>query len=86
MAPLRQRWLTKRIFLQDVKIVAREKHKVVEMRLDDGPVDGGIEFWFRDKEATAELYAQVIATETQEHAKVFLDTITPYFVSSCPPV
>ncbi|SLN53869.1 EthD protein [Aquimixticola soesokkakensis] len=132
-------------FLQDVKIVACEKHKVVEMNLDDGPyikrmtllkrlpgisperfrqewlethanfvrrwpgvlgyhqnlvvsrycgsrteqashdevpVDGIVEFWFRDKEAAAELYAKDIVTETQEHAKVFLDTITPYFVDS----
>lgn len=46
------------------------------------PVDGIVEFWFRDTDAAAELYATDIVTETQEHAKVFLDTITPYFVET----
>lgn len=49
---------------------------------DEVPVDGIVEFWFRDKETAAVLYASDIVTETQEHAKVFLDTITPYFVET----
>ncbi|MCR8550621.1 EthD family reductase [Salipiger sp. P9] len=132
-------------FLEDVKLVACEKHKVVPMEFDNGPylkrmtllkrlpgvspeqfrkewlethadfvrrwpnvlgyhqnlvidryhgsrtesasydavpVDGIVEFWFRDKDTAAELYASDIVTETQEHAKVFLDTITPYFVET----
>ncbi|WP_108261957.1 EthD domain-containing protein [Mangrovicoccus ximenensis] len=46
------------------------------------PVDGIVEFWFRDTETAAKLYASDIVAETQEHAKVFLDTITPYFVET----
>ncbi|MBB3139874.1 EthD domain-containing protein [Halomonas organivorans] len=46
------------------------------------PVDGIVEFWFRSKEEAAELYASDIVARTQEHAKVFLDTITPYFVET----
>jgi uncharacterized protein (TIGR02118 family) len=49
---------------------------------DAVPVDGIVEFWFRDKDVAAELYASDIVAETQEHAKDFLDTITPYFVET----
>ena len=49
---------------------------------DAVPVDGIVEFWFRNKEEAAELYASDIVTWTQEHAKVFLDTITPFFVET----
>lgn len=46
------------------------------------PVDGIVKFWFRDKETAAELYASDIVNRTQEHAKAFLDTITPFFVET----
>lgn len=46
------------------------------------PVDGIVEFWFRDTETAADLYASEIVHRTQEHAKVFLDEITPFFVES----
>jgi uncharacterized protein (TIGR02118 family) len=46
------------------------------------PVDGIVEFWFRDKETAAQLYASEIVAKTQEHAKVFLSEITPFFVET----
>lgn len=49
---------------------------------DEVPVDGIVEFWFRDKETAAELYASDIVTRTQRHALDFLDEITPYFVET----
>lgn len=49
---------------------------------EDVPIDGIVEFWFRDKETAAELYASDIVTRTQLHALEFLDEITPYFVET----
>lgn len=46
------------------------------------PVDGIVEFWFRDKESAAELYASDIVARTQQHARDFLEEITPFFVES----
>ncbi|WP_226550620.1 EthD domain-containing protein [Celeribacter naphthalenivorans] len=46
------------------------------------PIDGIVEFWFRDTDTAAKLYASDIVTQTQEHAKVFLAEITPYFVQT----
>lgn len=49
---------------------------------DDVPIDGIVEFWFRNKEEAAELYASDIVTRTQQHALEFLDEITPFFVET----
>lgn len=49
---------------------------------DDVPVDGIVEFWFRDKETAAKLYASEIVARTQQHALEFLDEITPFFVET----
>lgn len=49
---------------------------------DEVPVDGIVEIWFHNKAEAAELYASDIVAKTQEHAKVFLDTITPYLVET----
>jgi uncharacterized protein (TIGR02118 family) len=46
------------------------------------PVDGIVEFWFRDKETAARLYASDIVTRTQRHALDFLAEITPFFVET----
>ena len=46
------------------------------------PVDGIVEFWFRDTETAAELYQSEIVARTQDHAKVFLAEITPFFVET----
>jgi len=48
----------------------------------DVPVDGIVEFWFRDTETAARLYASEIVARTQEHAKQFLAEITPFFVET----
>ena len=49
---------------------------------DAVPVDGIVEFWFRDTDTAARLYASDLVARTQEHAKVFLDQITPFFVET----
>jgi len=49
---------------------------------DAVPVDGIVEFWFRDRAAAAATYASDVVARTQEHATRFLDTITPYFVET----
>ena len=49
---------------------------------DAVPVDGIVEFWFRDTDIAARLYASDLVARTQEHAKVFLDQITPFFVET----
>jgi uncharacterized protein (TIGR02118 family) len=49
---------------------------------DEVPIDGIVEFWFRDKEVAAELYASDIVQTTQGHAKQFLSEITPFFVET----
>lgn len=49
---------------------------------DDVPFDGIVEFWFRNKEEAAKLYASDIVTRTQQHALEFLDEITPFFVET----
>lgn len=46
------------------------------------PVDGIVEFWFRDTETAARLYASEIVARTQAHAAVFLSEITPFFVET----
>ncbi|MCB1397691.1 MAG: EthD family reductase [Rhodobacter sp.] len=46
------------------------------------PVDGIVEFWFRDTETAARLYASDVVARTQQHARVFLDEITPFFVET----
>lgn len=49
---------------------------------EDVPIDGIVEFWFRDTETAAALYASDIVTQTQQHALEFLDEITPFFVET----
>lgn len=44
------------------------------------PVDGIVEFWFRDKDQAAEIYASDAVARTQRHADDFLAEITPFFV------
>lgn len=46
------------------------------------PVDGVVEFWFRDKDEAAALYASDIVAQTQAHAGEFLAEITPFFVET----
>ncbi|WP_238368783.1 EthD domain-containing protein [Mesobacterium pallidum] len=46
------------------------------------PVDGIVEFRFRDRETAAKLYASEIVARTQEHAAKFLAEITPFFVET----
>lgn len=49
---------------------------------DKVPVDGIVEFWFRNTQEAADVYASDIARETQVHAKSFLQEITPFFVET----
>lgn len=49
---------------------------------DAVPVDGIVEFWFRDKETAARIYTSEIVAQTQRHALEFLDEITPFFVET----
>jgi uncharacterized protein (TIGR02118 family) len=44
------------------------------------PVDGIVEFWFRDTGTAARTYASAAVARTQRHALDFLDEITPFFV------
>lgn len=46
------------------------------------PVDGIVEFWFRNEAAAARLYASDIVARTQAHARLFLQEITPFFVET----
>lgn len=46
------------------------------------PVDGIVEFRFRDKDEAAALYASEIVARTQAHAREFLAEITPFFVET----
>lgn len=49
---------------------------------DELPIDGIVEFWFRDTETAAKLYASEIVQQTQRHAEQFLAEITPFFVET----
>lgn len=49
---------------------------------EEVPIDGIVEFWFRNKEEAAALYASDVVKRTQEHATIFLDEITPFFVET----
>lgn len=47
---------------------------------DDVPVDGIVEFWFRNMEEIGATYETDIVRETQEHGGKFLASITPFFI------
>lgn len=46
------------------------------------PIDGIVEFWFRDTETAAATYTSEAVQRTQRHALEFLDEITPFFVET----
>lgn len=69
-------------YVQNIVVERYHGARTESARYDDVPVDGIVEFWFRDKEAAAQLYASEIVTRTQQHALEFLDEITPYFVET----
>lgn len=46
------------------------------------PVDGIVEFWFRDTGTAARTYESAAVQKTQAHALEFLDEITPFFVET----
>ncbi|MFV0383641.1 EthD family reductase [Paracoccus sp. (in: a-proteobacteria)] len=77
-----RRWPNVLGYNQNIVIDRYHGSRTESVPYEEVPVDGIVEFWFRDKETAAELYASDIVTETQEHAKFFLDTITPYFVET----
>ncbi|EHA17525.1 EthD family reductase [Halomonas sp. HAL1] len=69
-------------YRQNLVVDRHQGSRTENATYNEVPVDGIVEFWFRNKEEAAELYASDIVAKTQEHAKVFLDTITPYFVET----
>lgn len=69
-------------YVQNLVVDRYHGSRTTSAGYDEVPVDGIVEFWFRNREEAAELYASDIVTRTQEHAKVFLDTITPFFVET----
>lgn len=69
-------------YVQNLVIDRYHGSRTESASYNEVPVDGIVEFWFRNKQEAAELYASDIVAQTQEHAKVFLDTITPFFVET----
>ena len=69
-------------YVQNLVIDRYHNSRTESSTYDEVPVDGIVEFWFRNKEQAAELYASNIVTQTQKHARIFLDEITPFFVET----
>ncbi|GKY86583.1 EthD family reductase [Sinisalibacter aestuarii] len=51
-----------------------------EVDFDAVPIDGIVEFWYRDKDVAADVYASDIVAEAKVHGRTFLGEVTPYFV------
>ncbi|GKY86584.1 EthD domain-containing protein [Sinisalibacter aestuarii] len=47
---------------------------------DEVPVDGIVEFWFRNKEEASQTYASEACARTRDHGADFVEQITPFFV------
>ncbi len=69
-------------YVQNIVVDRYHGARTESAAFEDVPIDGIVEFWFRDKETAAGLYASEIVTRTQQHALEFLDEITPYFVET----
>ncbi|CDX35923.1 conserved hypothetical protein [Mesorhizobium sp. SOD10] len=69
-------------YVQNLVVDRYHGDRIESARYEAVPVDGIVEFWFRDKQRAAELYASDIVARTQEHALMFLDEITPFFVET----
>ena len=69
-------------YVQNIVVDRFHTGSNVSAPYEDVPVDGIVEFWFRDTETAARLYASEIVAHTQQHALEFLDEITPFFVET----
>ncbi|RJG46169.1 EthD domain-containing protein [Mesorhizobium sp. DCY119] len=69
-------------YVQNVVVDRYHGKRTISASYEEVPIDGIVEFWFRDKQEAAALYASDIVAQTQKHALVFLDEITPYFVET----
>lgn len=69
-------------YVQNLVIDRYHNSRTESSPYDEVPIDGIVEFWFRNKDAAAALYASDIVKRTQQHAQVFLDEITPFFVET----
>jgi hypothetical protein len=58
------------------------KSRTDSAEYDEVPVDGIVEFWFRNEAEAKDIYASDIVAKTQQHALIFLDEITPFFVKT----
>lgn len=81
-ADLVRQWPDVLGYTQNIVTNRWHRSRTEEVTQDALPVDGIVEFWFRDTETAARLYASDIVARTQEHAEVFLSEITPFFVQS----
>lgn len=81
-AELVRRWPDVLGYVQNIVVDRYHGARGANVAFDEVPVDGIVEFWFRDKETAAQLYASEIVAETQKHAAKFLAEITPYFVET----
>jgi uncharacterized protein (TIGR02118 family) len=77
-----RRWPNVLGYVQNLVVDRYHGSRTESATYDEVPVDGIVEFWFRNKDEAAELYATDVVAETQRHARVFLDEITPFFVET----
>jgi len=69
-------------YTQNLVIDRYAQSRTESAAYDEVPVDGIVEFWFRNEEEAAQIYQSDIVTQTQQHALDFLDEITPFFVTT----
>ena len=61
-------------------VVQRELHKGQPCSYEDLPIDGIVEFWFKDTDALQEAFDSEAGLKTMAHAKTFLAGITAFLV------
>jgi uncharacterized protein (TIGR02118 family) len=69
-------------YTQNLVVDRFHKSRTDSAEYDEVPVDGIVEFWFRNEAEAKDIYASDIVTKTQQHALIFLDEITPFFVKT----
>lgn len=67
---------------QNIVVERNHGSRIETANYSEVPVDGIVEFWFRNTEEAAKLYASDIVARTQEHAGTFIEEITPFFVET----